>query len=171
MAMKAARALERRHWTTWGRCASLLPELAALLPPGATRGDKAISAAVDGAKNLATNWAREEVLLDLHTLVDAKEAGEDPASGATRGNIWRKLSKISPGRANAVGPIRRRDGSLACRAEDKAEAPNVHWKEVFAEKHINPTALRAWLDKAIPEGEGVLPSFAPSLPGGYQAGD
>ena len=55
LAMKAARALERRHWSTWGRCASLCPELAALLPPGSTRGDKAISAAVDGAKNLATS--------------------------------------------------------------------------------------------------------------------
>ena len=73
LAMKAARALELGHWSTWDRCAAQAKELRSLLPPGVPRGPEAVCNAVAKAKDLATGWAREEVLFDLQELVDDRK--------------------------------------------------------------------------------------------------
>ena len=84
LAMKAARALERGHWSSWDRCAAQNKDIRELLPPGCPRGEETVAKAVARAKGLATRWAREEVLLDLQDLVDHKDKDEAAALSAKK---------------------------------------------------------------------------------------
>ncbi len=132
-AMRARRALESKRWRKWNRCCEALSELSAYsaaLPPPASHPASEVSLRSWLARQ-ALNWAREDALGELQQLAQDKPELDETTVNNRRGQLWRKLARVSPGRASSLGPIRASNGELVTDPEGKARALNQCWGDVF----------------------------------------